>query len=127
MDSFVSTTCSVVVEEAAGAKPSGTPPAEVMTPKRAGKTIVDLSGMGETIQTVDLELEKKNMSLDLSTDEQDSGRNKTNSEGDTAAGKESLTNSEEKECIKMLNERHQNKIEDAKTFVENYTTKKDHV
>ena len=57
-------------------------------------------------------------------DEQDSDGNKTNSEADTAAGKESLTNSEEQECIKMLNERYQNKIEDAQTFVEKLHNKK---
>ena len=127
VDSFVSTTCLVVVEEATGAKPSGTPPTEVMTPKRAGKTIVDLSGMEETIQTVDLELEEGNMSLDLSTEKQYLDKNKTNSEADTATGNESLTNSLEEECFKMLNEHYQNKIEDAQTSWKNYTTKKDHV
>ena len=118
VDSFVSTTCSVVVEEAAGAKPSGTPPAEVMTPKRAGKTILDMSEMEEPTQTEDLNLENENMSLDLSPKKQEMDDNKTNSEADTAAGNESLTNSQEEECFKVLDERHENKIDDPKHFLE---------
>ena len=35
VDSFVSSTCSVVVEEATGAKPGSTPPTEVRTPVQA--------------------------------------------------------------------------------------------
>ena len=127
VDSFASSTCSVVAEEAMCTKPGSTPPAEVRTPKRAGKTIIDLSGMKEAIQTADPEMEVEDMSLDLDTENQDSDNNKTGSDADTAAGNESQTNSQDKECFKMLNERYQNKIKDAQIFLEKLHNEKDHV
>ena len=110
VDSFVSSTCSVVAEEATGTEPGSTLLAEVRTPKRAGKTIIDLSGMKEATKMADLEMKVEEMSLDLGTEKQDSDDNKTGSEADTAAGNESLTNSQEEECFKMLEERQQNML-----------------
>ena len=77
-----------------------------------------MSGMEEPTSTEDLNLENEHMSLDLSPKEQESDDNKTNSEADTAAGIESLTNSQEEEYLKILDERHENKIDDPKNFLE---------
>ena len=117
----------MVADEVTGTKPGSAPPAEVRTPKRAGKTIIDLSGMKEATQTAELELEGEDMSLDLGTEKQDSDDNKTSSEADTAAENESQTNSQDEKCYKLLDERHQNKIKTLKPSWRNYTMKKDPV
>lgn len=130
-DSFMSSIESVVGEEPAEAEPRVDLPAEVHTPKRAelhtprrkGKTVVDMSKMEKPAQTVDLEVD--DMSLELSAKKQDPDDNKTNSETDTAAGKESLSNSQEERCFEVLEKRHENKFKNPKKMWRNYTTKKD--
>lgn len=118
-DSFASSTCSVADEEPTCTKPDSTLPDEMMTPKRTGKkTIVDMSGMKEPTRTEDLNLDDGNTSLDLSPKKQDAVDNKSSSEADTAAGNESLTNSQEERCFKVLDKRHENKIDNPQTFLE---------
>ena len=115
-DSFMSSIESVAGEEPAVAEPKGALPAEVHTPRRTGKTVVDVSTIEKPTQTMDLEVE--DMSLELGEKKQDSDDNKTNSEADTAAGRESLSSSLEEQCIEMLEKHNQNKFKNPKTFVQ---------
>ena len=123
-DSFMSSIESVAGEEPAEAEPRVALPAEVHTPRRAdlhtprrtGKTVVDMSKMEKPTQTVDLEVD--DMSLGLSAKKQNPDDNKTNSEADTAAGKESLSSSHEEQCFEKLDKRHENKFKNPVTFVQ---------
>ena len=105
-------------------EPSGSLPAEVKTPKRTGKAILDLSEMRKATATADLGMEVEELSLGLGQDKQDSDDNKTGSETDTAGGNESQTNSHDEECFKEMDEHHKNKIDSAQTFLETLHNKK---
>ena len=58
------------------------------------------------------------MSLELSAKKQNPDDNKTNSEADTAAGKESLSSSHEEQCFEELDKCHENKFKNPVTFVQ---------
>ena len=58
-------------EEPAEVKPRGALPAAVHTPRRTGKTVVDMSTMEKATQKVDLDLEVEDMSLKLGAKKQD--------------------------------------------------------
>ena len=88
MDSFASSTCSVAEENAMNAGGGGKPPAAVRTPKRAGNTVIDLSGV-KSADRGGSNLEVEELSISADHDTQDTSDSRTGSEADTAAGKDS--------------------------------------
>ena len=72
--------------------------------------------MEKPTQTVDSEVD--DMSLGLSAEKQNPDDNKTNSEADTAAGKESSSSSLEEQCLEELDKRHENKFKNPVGFLQ---------
>ena len=64
----------------------GKPAADVRTPKRAGNTVIDFSGM-KSADRGGSEVEVKELSISSDHDKQDTSDSRTGSEADTTAGK----------------------------------------
>ena len=115
---------SVAEEETAEAAPTATMPdeahtlrrADLRTPKRKGKTIVDISRMEKLPSAGNLEVEE--MSLGMGSEKQNPDDNKTNSEADTAAGKESTSSSVEEQCLDEWEKRWENKFKNPMGFLQ---------
>ena len=117
VDNFASSTCSVAEENTMDTGRGGKPPAEVRTLKRTGNTVIDFSGMKSADKGgPDLEVEELSISSDHS--KQDTSDSRTGFEADTAAGKDSHTNSYEDNCFNEMDRHHTNKISNAQTFLD---------
>ena len=57
------------------------------------------------------------MSIELETEKQNTNDSRIGSETDTAGGNESQSNSHEEDCFEKMDRHHQNKINDANTFI----------
>ena len=117
MDSFASSTYSAAVGNTMIAGGGSEPPVEVRTPKRTGNTVIDISEMKSADKgSSDLEVEE--LSIGSDHDKQDTSYSRTGSEADTAAGKDSQTNSYEEDCFSEMDRRHANKISNVQTFLD---------
>ena len=76
----------------------GKPPDEIRTPKRAGNTVINFSGM-KPADKGGPNLEVEELSIKSEHNKQDTSDSMTGSEADTAAGKESNTNSYEEDKL----------------------------
>ena len=95
----------------------GKPPAEVRTPKRTGNTVIDFLGI-KSLDKGGSDLEVEELSISSNHDKQDISDSRTGSEADTAAGKDSHTNSCEDDSFNEMDRRHTNKIGNVQTFLD---------
>ena len=85
--------------------------------QNAGNTVIDLSGMKSAYKGGP-NLEVEELSTNSEHNKQDTNDSRTGSEADTAAGKDSNTNSYEEDCFNEMDRHHANKIINAQTFLD---------